>query len=74
MTIAGLIALGGVGTLVLLAVVIGIVNGAAQREAWKRIARRRRELGEWERQLIRAAESAGCPACHLLRERYGTRG
>ena len=60
---------GGVIALVLLAVLIGTADARAQREAWNRIARRRRELGEWERELIRAAESRGCPACRLLRER-----
>ena len=63
------IAAGGVLALVLLAVLIGSADGRAQRDAWNRIAHRRRELGEWERQLIRAAESQGCPACRLLRER-----
>ena len=63
------IAIGGVVALVLLAVLIGNADARAQRDAWNRIARHRRELGEWERELIRAAESAGCPACRLLRER-----
>lgn len=58
----------GVLGLVLLAVLIG-TDGRAQRDAWTRIARERRELGEWERELIRAAESRGCSACRLLRER-----
>jgi hypothetical protein len=69
MTGIALVAVGGVLTLVLLAVLIGTADARAQREAWNRIARRRRELGEWERELIRAAESRGCPACRLLRER-----
>jgi hypothetical protein len=69
MTGIALIAVGGVLTLVLLAVLIGNADARAQREAWNRIARRRRELGEWERELIRAAESEGCPTCRLLRER-----
>jgi hypothetical protein len=71
MTVAGFVAIGGVLTLVLLAVVIGSADSRARRSAWKRIACRRRELGEWERQLIRAADSAGCPACRLRREREG---
>jgi hypothetical protein len=69
MTGIALVAVGGVLALILLAVLIGTADGRAQREAWNRIARRRRELGEWERELIRAAESRGCPACGLLRER-----
>jgi hypothetical protein len=69
MTGIALVAIGGVLALVLLAVLIGTADGRAQREAWNRIARRRRELGEWERELIRASESRGCPACGLLRER-----
>jgi hypothetical protein len=71
MTGIAFVAVGGVLALVLLAVLIGSTDARAQRGAWNRIARRRRELGEWERQLIRAAESAGCPACRLLRERGG---
>jgi hypothetical protein len=71
MTGIAFVAVGGVLALVLLAVLIGGADARAQREAWNRIARRRRELGEWERQLIRAAESEGCPACRLLRERGG---
>ena len=69
MTGIALVAVGGILTLVLLAVLIGTADARAQRDAWNRIARRRRELGEWERELIRAAESRGCPACRLLRER-----
>jgi hypothetical protein len=69
MTGIAFIAVGGVVALVLLAVLIGNTDARAQREAWNRIARHRRELGEWERELIRAAESEGCPACRLLRER-----
>jgi len=65
------VAVGGIAALVLLAVLIGSADARAQREAWNRIARRRRELGDWERQLLRAAESEGCPACRLLRERGG---
>jgi hypothetical protein len=69
MTGIALVAVGGILALVLLAVLIGTADARAQRDAWNRIARRRRELGEWERELIRAAESRGCPACRLLRER-----
>ena len=73
MTGIAFVAVGGVLTLVLLAVLIGSTDVRAQREAWARIARRRRELGEWERRLIRAAESEGCPACLLRLERDGLR-
>jgi hypothetical protein len=69
MTGIAFVAVGGIVALVLLAVLIGNTDARAQREAWNRIARRRRELGEWERELIRAAEGEGCPACRLLRER-----
>jgi hypothetical protein len=69
MAVVGFVAVAGVIALVLLAGLIGVADARAQREAWNRIARRRRELGEWERQLISAAESRGCPACRLLRER-----
>jgi hypothetical protein len=68
MTGIAFVAVGGILTLVLLAVLIGSADARAQRGAWNRIARHRRELGDWERQLIRAAESEGCPACRLLRE------
>jgi hypothetical protein len=64
----GFVAIAGVIALISLAVLIGVTESRAQREAWNRIARRRRELGEWERELIRAAESRGCPACPLLQE------
>jgi hypothetical protein len=71
MTGIAFVAVGGIVALVLLAVLIGSTDARAQREAWNRIARRRRELGERERRLIRAAESEGCPACRLLREQGG---
>jgi hypothetical protein len=69
----GVIAVAVVGVLglVVLAVLVGLADARAQREAWARIARDRRELGEWERELISAAESRGCAACKLLRERAG---
>src|ERR687890_297004 len=56
MTGIAFVAVGGVLALVLLAVLIGNADARAQREAWNRIARHRRELGDWERQLIRVAE------------------
>jgi hypothetical protein len=69
MTGIALVAVGGVVALALLAVLIGYADARAHRGAWNRIARRRRALGDWERRLIRAAESEGCPACRLLRAR-----
>jgi hypothetical protein len=69
MTGIAFVALGGILALVLLAVLIGSAQARAGRAAWNRIARRRRELGDWERRLIRSAESDGCPACQPLRER-----
>ena len=59
----------GVGILAALAVLIGLADGRAQRRAWARIARHRRELAAWEGELISAAEARGCAACKLLRER-----
>lgn len=71
MAVMELIAVGGVAALVLLAVLIGSTDARAQRGAWNRIAHHRRELGEWERILMRTAEAEGCPACLLRRERDG---
>lgn len=63
------VVVGGFVTLVLLAVLIGSADVMAQRAAWKRIARRRHELGEWERRLIETANADSCPRCRLLHER-----
>ena len=71
MVVTATVVVGGFVALVLLAVLVGRADARAQREAWNRIARHRRELGEWERQLVRAAESEGCPGCRLLYERGG---
>ena len=57
---------GGIGLLVVLAVLIGQVQ--AQEAAWRTIAQERRELDQWERELIAAAESRGCPVCRLRGE------
>ena len=54
---------GGVGVLIVLAVLIG--QAQAQDTAWRRIAQERRELDEWERDLIAAAETRNCPVCRL---------
>jgi hypothetical protein len=62
------IAVIGMLALVVLAAIIGMADGRARRQAWDRIARRRRELGEWERELIRAAEVHDCPVCRLRPE------
>lgn len=61
----------GVGLLIGLAVAVGVAerDGGAQRESWRRIAAKRRELGIWEQQLIRAAEFRGCAGCEIWRTR-----
>ncbi len=61
------IAVIGMLVLVVLATVIGVADGRARSRAWGTIARRRRELGEWERELMRTAEAHDCPACRLMR-------
>lgn len=69
-----LVALGGMSVLIGLALLVGALEGRAQREAWRRIAAERRAIGhtrrellEWEAGLIRAAESGNCPRCRLQR-------
>jgi hypothetical protein len=76
------IVLGGVA-LVVIAVVAGRAEGMSQRDAWSKIARERRELGElrrllderadelweWESQLAAAGDGARCPVCALRRQR-----
>lgn len=52
---------GGLGLLLGLAVLVGQVQ--AQENAWRAIARERRELGSWERRLTAAAASGQCPTC-----------
>jgi hypothetical protein len=52
---------GGVGLLIGLAVLVGQVQ--AQENAWRAIARERREIGARRRELAAAAESGGCPNC-----------
>jgi hypothetical protein len=59
----------GAALLVALAITIGVSDGRAQRAAWKRIASARRELWEWEEELIHAAEGRGCAGCQVLRRR-----
>lgn len=61
----------GVGLLVGLAIGIGVVerDGGLRRQSWRRIAAKRRELGIWERQLLKAAESRGCAGCEIWRTR-----
>ena len=71
MAVIATVVVGGFVALVLLAVLVGSTDARAQREAWNRIAHKRRELGAWERELVRAAESRDCPACRLQRERGG---
>jgi hypothetical protein len=60
----------GVALLISIAVAVGSANARAERAAWSRIARQRRELFDWEQDLINAAEARECTACRLLRRRY----
>ncbi|MHA6628328.1 hypothetical protein ACU61A_23055 [Pseudonocardia sichuanensis] len=57
---------GGVGLLIGIAVLVGQMQ--AQENAWRAIARERRELGAWRRELTAAAESDRCPKCRRQRE------
>lgn len=59
----------GLGILIILAVVVAQLESRSQSAAWRAIARTRRELADWEGELIAAAESRGCAACRLLRRR-----
>jgi predicted Zn-dependent protease len=58
---------GGFGLLIGLAVLVGQMQ--AQENAWRAIARERRELGARRRELAAAAESDACPHCGRQRER-----
>ena len=60
------IVLGSVA-LVALALLAGLADRHGQHRAWDRIARRRGELTEWERQLQAAAEAGLCPRCRRPR-------
>lgn len=55
----------GLGLLLGLAVLVGQMQ--AQENAWRAIARERRELDSWERSLAAAAESGECPTCRHRR-------
>jgi hypothetical protein len=55
----------GLGLLIVLAVLIG--QAQAQGNAWRAIARERRELHAWERELHSAAADAECPTCRRRR-------
>ena len=59
----------GLVLLLFLAVTVGYAEGRAQRDAWVRIAAERRELWEWEQELIEAAEARGCAGCRIWRRR-----
>lgn len=61
-----LVAGGGLGLMIGLAVLIG--QRRTQEVAWRCVAAERRELDQWERELIAAAEGRGCPACRLRYE------
>ena len=54
---------GGVGLVVVTALLIG--QAQAQNEAWRAIARERRNLAQRRRELISAAASSDCPRCRL---------
>ena len=56
---------GGLGLLIALAVLIG--QARAQDSAWRAIARQRRELDAWERELTAAAVDGECPECRQRR-------
>jgi hypothetical protein len=56
---------GGLGLLIGLAVLIGQTQ--AQEGAWRAIARGRRELGAWERELAAVAQDGECPTCRRRR-------
>lgn len=58
----------GLILLVALGVSVGVAD-RAERDAWRRIAAARRELGVRERQLIKAAEARGCAGCEVWRLR-----
>lgn len=49
--------------MLIFAVLVG--QARAQESAWRAIAAERRELHDWERALITAAEGRGCAACTL---------
>jgi len=57
---------GGLGLLIGLAVLVGQMQ--AQENAWRAIARERRELGAWRRELTAVAESDRCPNCRRRRK------
>lgn len=59
----------GLIALVTVALLLGLAAARVQKRARARITLQRQELDDWERELIRAAESRGCSACRLLRER-----
>jgi len=78
-----LIALAAVAVVALVALAVRIGDLQAKQQGWDRIAEERRQLAEFsraldaranelyqsERELVRAAESAGCPVCALRKQR-----
>jgi hypothetical protein len=58
---------GGLALLIGLAVVIGRLDTQARDDAWRRIARARREQHERERALRRCMESPRCTRCPVDR-------
>jgi hypothetical protein len=78
-----LVVLAAVAVIALVALAVRIGDLQAKQQGWERIAIERRRLAElrrvlderaaelyqWESELVRAAESAGCPVCDLRRRR-----
>ena len=65
---------GGVLLLVLLATVVGLVDGRAKDRAWKRIAIARRLLHEREQELFKILSESPCEDCPLSRKFRRYRG
>jgi len=78
-----LVSLAAVAVALLIGLAVRIGSLQAKQEGWDRIAAERRELAEFRRaldelaaelyqresELVRAAESAGCPVCALRKQR-----
>lgn len=70
----------GLGTLVVLAVLIGRIDGESQEAAWRRIALARREIAEAQRQLddererlYQEIDRVRCEVCPLRGGQYRPR-
>ena len=53
--------------LVAIALLVGLIERHGQHRAWTRIARRRRELAAWERELRTTTEAGLCSRCRRPR-------